>query len=152
MAVVFEAEEIGLGRRVALKIFDPRFDRTLVDTQRFRREAEAGSKLQHPAVVRVFRRGVHDQVPFIASKLVADGRNMDQLCQQWKGQPQSRPDDHVRRIAEWFANIAEAMEEAHQKGILHRDLKPVRPSRSSIAFCMKNQLIRASSNPNCLPT
>lgn len=124
MAVVFEAEEIGLQRRVALKVFHPRFDRTLVDCQRFRREAEAGSKLQHPAVVRVFRRGVHDGVPFIASELVADGRNMDQLCEQWKKDPASRPVEHVRMVAEWFANIAEAMAEAHHKGILHRDLKP----------------------------
>ena len=124
MAVVFEAEEIGLGRRVALKIFDPRFDRTLVDTQRFRREAEAGSKLQHPAVVRVFHRGVHNGIPFIASELVADGCNMDQLCQRWSKDPASRPEDYVRQIAEWFASIAEAMAEAHDKGILHRDLKP----------------------------
>ena len=124
MAVVFEAEEVSLRRRVALKVFHPRIDHSADDGERFLREAEAAGRLSHPAVVRVFGRGMIGGVPYIVSEFVPGARDLESVWQEWSTQPLSVPRDHVRRVARWIAEVADAVAEAHARGVLHRDLKP----------------------------
>lgn len=124
MAVVFEAEEFALRRRVALKVFHPRLNHSADDGERFLREAEAAGRLTHPAAVRVFGRGMIRGVPYIVSELVPGARDLESVWAEWSTQPRSIPRDQVRCVARWIAEVADAVAEAHARGVLHRDLKP----------------------------
>ena len=118
--LVWEAEEINLKRRVALKIFAPKAFADWVDTERFKREAQASSQLKHPAVVRIFARGDFQGIPFIAEELIEGGKNLSHFVKAWKEYPVALPLNPWRTVAVWFAKIAEP----HQSGILYRDIKP----------------------------
>jgi serine/threonine-protein kinase len=114
MGVVYLARHTALDRRVALKM-------TLAglaneqQRKRFRTEAAAVARLQHPNVVQVFEVGEADGRPYCALELV-DGGN---LAEQLDGRP--RP---PRAAAELVAALADAIQAAHVRGIIHRDLKP----------------------------
>ena len=114
MADVWCAEDTHLQRRVALKILHYRFAQDREFVERFRREAEAAAGLQHPNVVGVFDRGQVDRTYYIAMEFI-DGRSLKELIDAGLG-----PEEAVRIVRQ----ILEAARFAHQRGVIHRDLKP----------------------------
>ncbi len=115
MGIVYEAVHERLDRRVALKMLGRLSQADAVARERFRREAEATSKLAHPAIVQVFEVGEHLGQPFLALEYVAG----PSLGQQWKLSHYA-----PRQAAELVEQLARAVHYAHQQGIVHRDLKP----------------------------
>ncbi len=111
MGSVFRARHLSLDRFVALKI-PHGFRSTGEDRRRFDREAEAVAKLDHPHIVPIFDVGKSLKRPFLAMKLFSGGS----LKQLGKQEPQ--------QAAKLMVSVADAIEHAHQRGILHRDLKP----------------------------
>ena len=116
MGVVFKARQKKLGRIVALKTIKPSALRNDTDAiQRFRIEAAAVARLDHPQIVPIYEMGEYDGFPFISLKLIAGG----DLERQG-----SRFRDHPQAIAQLMREVALAVHYAHLRGILHRDLKP----------------------------
>ncbi len=127
MGVVYEAEQMSLKRRVALKVLPPalRSDRRLL--ARFRREAEAAGRLRHPNVVPVYACGEAGGAPFFAMELV-EGRSLADILRERRrggdaGLP-ADPDGWRRFTLSTIVKIADALAYAHARGILHRDVKP----------------------------
>jgi serine/threonine-protein kinase len=114
MGVVYEARQVELGRTVAIKMISAgRFGPKVVS--RFRLEAEAAARLQHPNFVQIFEVGQVNGQPFFSMEYVAGGSLAQLLVQQ----PPSE-----RQAAELTATLAGAVHAAHERGIVHRDLKP----------------------------
>lgn len=118
MGVVFRARHATLGREVALKMLAAGELATPEAVQRFRTEASAAARLEHPHIVPVFEVGEHDLRHFFTMRFVPGGRNVA----DW-----ARALPLVGRacaIAAMIARIARAVDYAHERGVLHRDLKP----------------------------
>jgi serine/threonine-protein kinase len=114
MGVVYEARQVSLGRTVAVKMISAgRVGPRIVS--RFRREAEAAARLQHPNFVQVFEVGQVNGQPFFSMEYVAGGSLADRLA---------RGPLSDRQAAELTATLARAVHDAHERGIVHRDLKP----------------------------
>ncbi len=113
MGVVFRARHLALQREVALKMIVGFAGQDHLE--RFRREAAAIAKLQHPHIVQIFDINEAEGSPFFAMELVAGGS----LAQKIQGRPQP-----PRQAAALVETLARAMHAVHQKGIIHRDLKP----------------------------
>jgi serine/threonine-protein kinase len=116
MADVYDAEDVHLGRDVALKLLHRRFSRDDQFVERFRREASAAARLQHPHVVGVFDRGEHDGTYYIAMERL-EGRTLKDLIVD------EAPLDQ-ERVVGLGLQIVEAAGFAHENGVIHRDLKP----------------------------
>jgi serine/threonine-protein kinase len=116
MADVFLAEDMQLGRKVALKLLHRRFAEDPGFVERFRREAQAAAGLQHPNVVSVYDRGAYDDTYYIAMEYLP-GRTLKQLVRD------EAPLDPVRAI-DITVQILKAARFAHRRGVIHRDLKP----------------------------
>ncbi|MBI2931086.1 MAG: serine/threonine protein kinase [Planctomycetes bacterium] len=110
MGVVYRARHPELQRDVALKLLAPG-----EDDERFLREARAAARLSHPSIVPVFETGRHEGRLFTVMELV-DGRS---LAERLKAGPLEPPE-----AASLVAQVARALQHAHQAGILHRDVKP----------------------------
>jgi tetratricopeptide (TPR) repeat protein len=115
MGVVYKARHVALKRVVALKMLRDGIHAGAEERARFRLEAEAVARLQHPNVVQIYEVGEHDGRPFFAMEFV-DGGSLDTHL-DCKPQP-------PRAAAELVATLARAVEHAHRQGIVHRDLKP----------------------------
>jgi formylglycine-generating enzyme required for sulfatase activity len=115
MGVVYKARQTSLNRRVALKVIrsGPQIDPEQL--ARFRTEAEAVARLQHPGIVQIFEVGEHGGVPYFSLELVEGGN----LASRLDGTPLP-----LRAAAELVETLARAMHAAHARGIVHRDLKP----------------------------
>jgi serine/threonine protein kinase/tetratricopeptide (TPR) repeat protein len=113
--IVYRARDVELQRIVAVKV--PRGDRgiTPADAERFVREARNAAQLTHPGIVPVYEVGHDAAVPYIVSAFI-DGTTLAQTLAE------ERLD--FRQAAEVVAQVAEALEHAHQQGVVHRDLKP----------------------------
>lgn len=115
MGVVYRARQTSLNRDVAVKmILRGRFA-TATDRERFRAEAEAAAKLQHPGIVPVYEVGEHDGRPYFSMKHVLG----ETLAQRLADGP--LPPREAARI---LADVSRAIDFAHRHGVLHRDLKP----------------------------
>jgi eukaryotic-like serine/threonine-protein kinase len=138
MGVVYEAEQISLGRRVALKVLP--FSAAVDERQiaRFKNEAQAAAQVNHPHIVPVFAIGQDHGVHFFAMQLI-EGQSLSELLDQWRdteaslistsspagirsqtGQTQGR----LKTISTIGIQAAEALHAAHEIGVVHRDIKP----------------------------
>jgi WD40 repeat protein/tRNA A-37 threonylcarbamoyl transferase component Bud32 len=115
MGVVYKARHIRLQRLVALKMILAGGLASPADRARFRTEAEAIARLQHPNVIQIHEIGDHDGTPFLSLEYCEGGS----LAQTINGAPQ--PASEAARLVE---TLARAMAAAHHKGVIHRDLKP----------------------------
>jgi tRNA A-37 threonylcarbamoyl transferase component Bud32 len=115
MGVVYKARHQQLKRPVALKMILTGSHAAAPLLARFRREAEAVARLQHPHIVQIYEIGEQDGLPYLCLELV-EGRS---LAQQLAGGPLP-----PRSAAQLLETVARAVHYAHQSGIIHRDLKP----------------------------
>ncbi len=115
MGEVWRAHDANLDRDVAVKLLAPGIIGNADTRERFRREAHALSRLSHPGVATIFDFDVQEGVEFLVMELVTGG-TLESVIERGP-----LPLADVTRVG---AAIAEALHDAHQRGILHRDLKP----------------------------
>ena len=116
MAVVYRAEDTRLGRKVALKVLTPVLAHNEQFQQRFIRESRLAASLDHPNIVPIYEAGEADGQLFIAMRYVA-GSDLKALLGQTGDMP-------LARLLRIFVQIGDALDAAHELGLVHRDVKP----------------------------
>jgi WD40 repeat protein len=132
MGVVYRARQLTLNRTVALKLVAPQHLASPRAIERFRTEAEAAANLDHPNIVPIYETGEHDGRHYFSMKLI-EGQSLAQYLLNPErssidadgGRGRSSQTSVLgNRLAIVLAKVADAVHYAHQRGILHRDLKP----------------------------
>jgi serine/threonine protein kinase/Tol biopolymer transport system component len=115
MGVVYEAEDQKLGRLVAIKLLPEATRQDSAALERFWREARTASSLNHPGICTIYELNESGDQPFIVMELL-EGESLDKLHHR-----RSMP---YPRLLDFGVQVADALDAAHRKGILHRDIKP----------------------------
>jgi TonB family protein len=115
MATVYEARDERLDRAVALKVLPPEFVHDLTFAERFEQEARVVAALEHPNIVPIYASGIDQGIPWMSMRLLAGG-TIGSLLEH------GRPD--AQRIVRLLRSVANALDYAHARGIVHRDIKP----------------------------
>ena len=117
MGVVYRARQTSLQRKVALKMIRAGQFASTSELQRFRTEAEAVARLDHPNIVPIYEVGQHEGQMYVSMKLI-EGESLAELLAD---SPSALSN---RAAAKLLSKITRAIHHAHQRGVLHRDLKP----------------------------
>ena len=116
MAVVYEGEDVTIGKRVAIKLVLPEFSRHETYLARFHREARIAARLSHPNTVQVFHAGEAPGMSYLVMEYI-EGEPLSTIIRKEGPIPE-------RRALEMIWDVAGAVEEAAALGIVHRDIKP----------------------------
>ena len=121
MGVVYKAEDLKLGRLVALKFLPEELASDPVTLERFEREARAASALNHPNICTIYGTDEHEGHPFIVMELL-EGKSLTELISGSGGN--QRPLPRLEEFLDIAIQVSEGLEAAHAMGIVHRDIKP----------------------------
>ncbi len=116
MGAVYRAAEEGLGRKVALKVIAPELAQDERFRERFLRESRIAASLDHPHVIPIYQAGDDDGLLFLAMRYVEGSDLAKVVAEDGALEP--------KRAVDLLSQIAEALDAAHEKGLIHRDVKP----------------------------
>ena len=116
MGAVYRASEEGLGRKVALKVIAPELAQDERFRERFLRESRIAASLDHPHVIPIYQAGDEDGLLFLAMRYVEGSDLAKVVAENGALEP--------KRAVDLLSQIAEALDAAHEKGLIHRDVKP----------------------------
>jgi serine/threonine protein kinase len=120
MGLVYRAEDLRLGRRVALKFLPEESAKDPAALGRFEREARSASALEHPNICPIYEFGEHDGQPFLVMQLL-EGQTMRELI---SAAAEAKTSLALSRMLGLAVQILDGLDAAHQKGLIHRDIKP----------------------------
>ncbi len=126
MGIVYKARQRSLDRLVAVKLILAGQLATVDSLARFRLEAQAAAQLHHPGIVPIYEIGEYETQHFFSMELI-DGVSLAECLDEFRVNPKADPPERRSQelcVARLLAQVARALDFAHQHGVLHRDLKP----------------------------